>query len=69
MATLRVGPCEFAGTPNELAELWRAMGSPGAEPLPPADRVENLMVYVNTADLAAADWSTITDGRPAPPGP
>jgi hypothetical protein len=65
VASLRVGPCEFSGTPAELADLWRLMGSPGAEPLP-GERVEDLRVFVNSADLAAADRSTVADGRAAP---
>jgi hypothetical protein len=67
VATLRVGPCEFSGTAAELADLWRHMGSPGAEPLP-ADRVEDLRVFVRTEDFAPADRSTIPDGRAAPAG-
>jgi hypothetical protein len=67
VATLRVGPCEFSGTAAELADMWRLMGSPGAEPLP-AERVEDLRVFVRTEDLAAADCSTVADGRPAPGG-
>lgn len=63
MASLRVGPCEFSGTPAELADLWRLMGSPGAEPLP-AERVEDLRVFVRTEDFAPPDRSTVPDGRP-----
>lgn len=67
MVTLRVGPCEFHGTPAELADLWRLMGSPGAEPLP-GDRVEDLRVFVRTEDFAPGDRSTVPDGRAAKAG-
>lgn len=63
MVTLRVGPCEFRGTPAELAELWRLMGAPGAEPLPPDAVIA--VVPGTTADWerVAAARSTVPDGR------